>query len=324
MNTRVLNLLKQPTLIEKEQSTSHEFVEDMPSYAINTELSQEEHTRVLSNYFFRNKDIYISRHNRYADYPSHTHTFLEMNYVLQGSVHEVVDGKSITLHTGDLLLLDVGSTHSIAALSNNDILINILFRTKNISINLLSDLRRSNNILYEFLLNQVISDTSKKRDYLLFPKKRSTAIQETLDRIIDEYYLKHDFANSIIKSYLSILLVQLVREYPLNHPHQESKTRLLAIQILKDVAAEYKTISLNDLADRYNYNKNYLSNIFKSEVGQTFSEVLTRQRLIQARTLITSTSLPVTSIMSQVGITNKTFFYKKYKEFYHSTPSNDR
>ncbi|WP_436704465.1 AraC family transcriptional regulator [Lactiplantibacillus plantarum] len=324
MNTRILNALKQTTLIEEKQKASHYFVEDMPPYAINQELSLKEHGRVLSNYFFKNKDIYISRHNRYADYPTHTHTFLEMNYMLQGHATEIVDDKKITLNTGDLLLLDEGSTHSIKALGDNDLLINILFRTKNISINLLNDLRRSNNIFYDFLLSQVIEDSNHKRDYLVFTKKRNTEVQETLDRIIDEYYLKRDFSNSIIKSYLSILLVQLVREYPLNGPHQENKSSLLAIKVLKAIAEEYKTVSLEELANRYNYNKNYLSNIFKSEVGQTFSEVLTRQRLIQAHTLIASTSLPIATIMEQVGIKNKTFFYQKYKNYYKTLPSTDR
>ncbi|BEI54870.1 AraC family transcriptional regulator [Lactiplantibacillus plantarum] len=324
MNTRILNALKQTTLIEEKQKASHCFVEDMPPYAINQELSLKEHGRVLRNYFFKNKDIYISRHNRYADYPTHTHTFLEMNYMLQGHATEIVDDKKITLNTGDLLLLDEGSTHSIKALGDNDLLINILFRTKNISINLLNDLRRSNNIFYDFLLSQVIEDSNHKRDYFVFTKKRNTEVQETLDRIIDEYYLKRDFSNSIIKSYLSILLVQLVREYPLNGPHQENKSSLLAIKVLKAIAEEYKTVSLEELANRYNYNKNYLSNIFKSEVGQTFSEVLTRQRLIQAHTLIASTSLPIATIMEQVGIKNKTFFYQKYKNYYKTLPSTDR
>ena len=187
MNTRILNALKQTTLIEEKQKASHCFVEDMPPYAINQELSLKEHGRVLSNYFFKNKDIYISRHNRYADYPTHTHTFLEMNYMLQGHATEIVDDKKITLNIGDLLLLDEGSTHSIKALGDNDLLINILFRTKNISINLLNDLRRSNNIFYDFLLSQVIEDSNHKRDYLVFTKKRNTEVQETLDRIIDEY-----------------------------------------------------------------------------------------------------------------------------------------
>ncbi|MCA1343690.1 MULTISPECIES: AraC family transcriptional regulator [Lactiplantibacillus] len=324
MNTRILNFLKQPTLIEEKQKASHRFVEDMPPYAINQELSQKEHGRVLSNYFFRNKDIYISRHNRYADYPTHTHTFLEMNYMLQGSATEIVDGKQITLNTGDLLLLDNGSTHSIKALGEDDLLINILFRTKNISISLLNDLRRSNNIFYDFLLSQVINKQNKNRDYLIFTKRRNQEVQATLDRIIEEYYSNNDFSNSIIKSYLSILLVQLVREYPVSGPHQENKTKLLTIKILKVIAQEYKTISLNELAQRYSYNKNYLSNVFKSEVGQTFSEVLTRQRLIQAHTLITSTSLPIATIMDQVGIKNKTFFYRKYKQYYQKLPSADR
>ena len=53
MNTRILNALKQTTLIEEKQKASHCFVEDMPPYAINQELSLKEHGRVLSNYFFK-------------------------------------------------------------------------------------------------------------------------------------------------------------------------------------------------------------------------------------------------------------------------------
>lgn len=324
MRARVLNLLKQPTLIEHQQKSQHCFVDDMPPYAINKELSEEEHTRVLSNYFFRNKDIYVSRHNRYADYPTHTHTFIEMNYMFAGSAQELVDGKPITLHTGDLLLLDAGSSHSIAALGDNDLLINILFRSKNISINLLNDLRRSNSVLYEFLLNRVVGEQAKHSDYLLFEKKRSNDIQTTIDRIIEEYYLKQDFSNTIIKSYLSILIVQLVREYPLSNTRAKSKKQLLAIKVLGDITNEYQDITLNELAKRYSYNKNYLSNLIKSETGKTFSEVLTQQRLIQAHTLINSTSQPIATIMQQVGISNRTFFYKKYHEYYHSMPSEDR
>lgn len=49
MNTRILNALKQTTLIEEKQKASHCFVEDMPPYAINQELSLKEHGRVLRN-----------------------------------------------------------------------------------------------------------------------------------------------------------------------------------------------------------------------------------------------------------------------------------
>lgn len=324
MNIRVLRLLKNVTSLELEQKKTHHFCEDMPSKAINSKLSTEVDTRVLNNFFFRNRDIYISKHNRFADYPMHTHTFLEMNYMLQGTATEIVEGEKIVLHSGDLLLLDVGSKHAIQALDEEDILINILFREQTISVNLLSDLRRNNSVLYDFLISHAVGKKAIHADFLLFPKKRGSEIKETIEHIIDEYFLKRDFSNSVIKSYLSISLTQLVREYPLEKNDQISKSQKLATDILKIISQKFRTITLKKVAKQYNYNENYLSNLFKEEVGKTFSEILTQERLIQAHSMITNTIIPITAIMERVGISNKTFFYNKYKEFYHSTPGEDR
>lgn len=324
MNTRVLNLLRNITSLELKQKNNHRFFEDMPSKAINNELSTQANARVLNNFFFRNRDIYISKHNRFADYPSHTHTFLEMNYMLHGTATEIVDNKKIVLQTGDLLLLDVGSKHSIQALGQDDILINILFREQNISVNLLSALQRNNSVLSDFLISRAVGNKTTQVNYLLFQKKQGSEIQETIEYIIDEYFLKRDFSNSIIKAYLSILLTQLVREYPLSTDEHAGKQQKLMIKILKKISEEYSTITLKKISKQYSYNENYLSNLFKNEVGKTFTEVVTQQRLIKSHNLIINTTIPITTIMERVGISNKTFFYKKYKQFYHSTPGADR
>lgn len=138
----VLNQLMKTTAIERQQLKIYEFQNDMPVAAYDTSLTQERKTPVLNNYFFKNKNIYVSKHNRYAPYPVHTHTFLEINYVLRGEVDEVVEGREMHLKTGDLLLLDVGCNHSIGYLGTNDLLINILFRDRDINIDLLNDLRK--------------------------------------------------------------------------------------------------------------------------------------------------------------------------------------
>ena len=78
MDKSIMKILTKITAIEKEQKKTNCFVEDMPRFAISHNLSAQNSSRVLSNYFFRNKDIYISKHNRFADYPEHTHIFLEM------------------------------------------------------------------------------------------------------------------------------------------------------------------------------------------------------------------------------------------------------
>ncbi|MGQ4557714.1 hypothetical protein ACUIJQ_00155 [Levilactobacillus hammesii] len=41
---------------------------------------------------------------------------------------------------------------------------------------------------------------------------------------------------------------------------------------------------------------------------------------MHAHTLLASTQMPVGEIIKQVGISNRTFFYKKYREYYHKAP----
>lgn len=319
----VLNQLMKTTAIERQQLKSYEFQNDMPVAAYDTSLTQERKTPVLNNYFFKNKNIYVSKHNRYAPYPVHTHTFLEINYVLRG---EVVEGREIHLKTGDLLLLDVGCKHSIGYLGTNDLLINILFRDRDINIDLLNDLRKNQSVLYEFLLNRKIGIGNTEK-YIYFPQTKGREISETLDRIIEEYYLQKNYGDSIISSYLSILIAQMVRNYRVddhNIGKSLSKRQIIVIEILKDINDNYATVKLSDEAVKYGYNKNYLSNIFKSIVEDTFSNIVNKQRIINAHILLDTTALPVTEVMKKVGIKNKTFFYRKYEERYKASPGKKR
>ncbi|NVM32111.1 helix-turn-helix domain-containing protein [Pediococcus acidilactici] len=324
MNPRALHMLSQTNIVEEKQKIKRSFVEDMPSYVLQTGELSDDKIQILNNNLFKNRDVYISRHNRYAPYPAHSHTFFEMNYMLQGHATEIVNDQRIELQTGDLLLLDIGAKHQIAVLGDHDILVNILFKRQVISINLLNDIRRSNSILHEFLIDRAIDDATGTKNFLLFKHKSGHEIPNVLDKVIEEYYLKRDFSNSIIKSYLQILFVLLVRHYPLDIGQHPTKQQILVTKILKQIAENYQTIRLDDLARKYKYSKNYLGNLFKEVTGKTFTQAVTQQRLIQARNLISSTNLPITEIMHQIGITNKTFFYKKYEEFYHGKPGDDR
>ncbi|WP_300558760.1 helix-turn-helix domain-containing protein [Companilactobacillus sp.] len=321
MDSRVLGRLRQHELVENEQLKTGHHVSDLPNKAISKQNSTQK-VKVLNNYFFRNRDVYISKHDRFADYPTHSHQFLEMNYMLNGSCDQIVDGKEVHLNKGDLLLIDVGCSHSIKKLNEDDLLINLLFRDQSISINLLDDMRRSNSVLYDFLINRVSgSDNSLK--YIIFRNNIDNDIQYTMEDIITEYYSKREFSDSIIKSYLSILLTKLVRHYHVPTDQKNPQQKLM-VQILKDISTDFRTINLTDLAKKYGYNKNYLSNFIKKEAGKSFSTLVMNQRLIQAHSQITSTTLPISEIIDNIGMKNKTSFYKKYKAYYLMMPGDER
>src|SRR5699024_11024000 len=246
MDHRVLGRLRQYELIEIKQKKANHHIDDLPNYAVNKKSHKD---KILNDYFFRNRDVYISKHSRFADYPEHSHQFLEMNYMLSGTCDQIVNGEPVHLNQGDLLLIDVGCTHSIKRLGENDLLINLLFRDKNISINFLNDMSRTKSVLYEFLINRAAGENNSVK-YLVFSKNIDNDINKTMEDIITEYYSKREFSNTIIKSYLSILLAKLVRHYHIPTNSREPQQQKI-IKILKDISENYQTLNLTKLSKKY-------------------------------------------------------------------------
>lgn len=322
MDMTVFKKLQALTPVEVEQQRTHTVSDDLPPQALDLASTHVNNLPVLNDYFFRNRNIFISKHNRFAPYPTHTHQFLEINYMLRGHVTEIVNGQKLVLSEGDVLLLDAGSTHSIGAAGQNDLLINILFRDRNISIDLLNQIQSAKSVLYDFLLNRIDSQ-NETMQYILFSAQSSGTIQATIDDLIDEYYQPGDFSDTIIQSSLTILIAKLIRNYHVQ-ARPASASQKMAIKMLSAIREHYPTVTLEALADDYAYNKNYLGNLFHREVGKTFSQALTEERLIHARELIQSTDEAISVVCAQVGISNRSFFYHKYADKFGHTPKADR
>lgn len=75
----ILNSLMKTTKVEKEQLKSLEFHNDMPLDVYDVKLSEKERTPIISDVLFKNKNIYVSKHNRYAPYPTHSLTYIFRN-----------------------------------------------------------------------------------------------------------------------------------------------------------------------------------------------------------------------------------------------------
>lgn len=316
----LLKILKNETVIEKEQRENRVFVPDFedvenptPPYA----------PKLRSNLFFKNKDVYISKHNRFAPYPEHSHEFIELNYQLNGTSEQIINGKKHVLRAGDLLLLDMGSVHSITSLGKDDILLNILFSNKMISLDWLREVSTTDSILYRILLT-TNSVTEATTNFLIFRDNNETHLQKILEQMIREYVFSQPFSNQIISNYLPILLYELSRQFPIDYNLFNTSTDDPFIQVLEIIDTEFEYITLDEISNRLSYNKNYLSNLIKDKSGSTFTQLLNEKKLMKAQLLIESTEMPINMIASIVGFSNNTYFYKKYKEFFKVLPSEHR
>ncbi|MGT2784622.1 AraC family transcriptional regulator [Streptococcus merionis] len=306
---------------ERAQLQKHDFIADFPELKT---YSGSQIPVISQQIFGNNKDVYISKHSRFAAYPTHSHQFLEINYVYHGECRQTINGHDYHFQAGDIILMDSESTQSIQALGEEDILINILFRNKDISLDWLNQLQSHNSVIYNLLLNATL-DHRQQANFAIFPKEKTGAVLPVLHQLLTEYFFPNDFSDKMIEHYLSILMYHLART--LSQVNQEAilaKSNDPYAKLLDLIEQEFATLTLAQAADKLNFNKNYLSNLVKTRSGQTFTQLLHQKRLSHAKLLITSTELPIQEIAQMTGFSNRTFFYQKYQETYGCKPADSR
>jgi len=83
-------------------------------------------------------------------------------------------------------------------------------------------------------------------------------------------------------------------------------------------------ISLNILAEEFHLSAQYISQLFKNEIGVNFLAYLTNMRMEQAKKLLISTALPISEISVQSGYADYRVFTKTFKRTEGYTPSQYR
>lgn len=311
----ITDYLTKETDIETQQKETGKHIPDYDSQ--NAGLP-----RLTNDLFLANRSIYISKHNRYAPYPKHTHQFLELNYVLQGQCQQIINDTPYTFYEGDILLMDAGSAHAIEALGEDDLLINFVFKDTQISLKNLEELQGQNSILYQFLLKSHTHIQSAE-NFIVLRSDKTNQSKNLIELMLNEYFEPKPFSNQILEHYLSILLFELARSLPtLGETVRDANDPY--VQILELIDQEYSTLTLAQAAKHLNFNKNYLSNLIKEKGNATFTELLNQKKLMMAQLLLKSTNFSIEKICQTVGYSNKTYFYKQFQEKFGKLPSQVR
>jgi two-component system response regulator YesN len=84
------------------------------------------------------------------------------------------------------------------------------------------------------------------------------------------------------------------------------------------------TLSMKELAGHIHLNPSYASVLFKEETKETFSDYVTRQRLIKAKQLLIETDLKIYAISENTGFSTSKYFVKVFREQEGMTPREYR
>ncbi|WP_434166743.1 helix-turn-helix domain-containing protein [Bacillus thuringiensis] len=103
---------------------------------------------------------------------------------------------------------------------------------------------------------------------------------------------------------------------------QHSKTIAICKNyIFKNI---YNQISVKQIAAFANVNSDYLSILFKKEVGISLIEYIQRERIEEAKKLLTFTSYSLSDICASLNFSDQSYFTKIFKKITNETPGKYR
>lgn len=113
-----------------------------------------------------------------------------------------------------------------------------------------------------------------------------------------------------------------------NHFLSELKSRPKTderfVEIMNDIQTNYRTVTLEALAEKYFLSVPYLSRYIKERSGKTFRELLTEIRMQRARSMLKSEGITIEQVAEQAGYPSVEHFSRQFKKLYGVAPSEYR
>lgn len=269
------------------------------------------------------KLIDIRPHTRFTHFPSHTHNYIEIIYMCNGTTTHLINNRTpIVLETGDFLFLNQNVTQEIMPASHDDIAVNFFVLPE--FFDKLFPMVEEETNLRSFLIGSLKHEKSLV-DYLHFQTHDVLPIQNLAENMIWSLLNKQTNQHNIMQSTMGLLFLQLMNYTDLmNQGSSNQFEQNMIFTALKYIDESYKEGTLAELSTILNQPTYYVSKLIKKHSGETFKSLLQNKRLNQAAELLENTQLPVEDIIGIVGYDNTSYFHRKFKEHYGVTPKTYR
>ena len=136
------------------------------------------------------------------------------------------------------------------------------------------------------------------------------------------------YAQLAVKASLDLLLVILCTEFEpqrLNEMPEDEQRRSAIRRLLAYIEEHYaEKLTLENLADFAQYNRTYVSTLFKQVVGVNFHEYLSRVRFQHALSDLALTNDGLTDIALRNGFADLKTFNARFRSTLHRTPTEYR
>lgn len=256
--------------------------------------------------------LYISSTTYEKDWISlnHSHSFVELFYVVGGKGYLSLDGQDIPIKKDQLIIVNPNVRHTEKSSSKYPLsyivlgIDNLHLESQSSGMSLHQD---SNCSIYDFA-------------------SYHTSFFPIFSHMLQEVK-KHDVSyESICQHYLSILMLTFERitgdAFTAFSPEEVPSE---CEQIKLHIDSHYQdTLSLDTLAEFVHLNKYYLAHLFSEAYGISPIHYLLERRLLHSKELLKTSSYSITQIAQVTGFSSANYFSQAFKKHTGMTPRQYR
>lgn len=261
-------------------------------------------------------------HYQQNDIESHTHTFFELVYILNGSAIHEHDDTTEVISAGDYFIIDIGSIHSYKA-GENFSLYNFLFLPEFIDETLSTCTSFQELIRHGMYRYHKIS-LGLHTEHRLFHDTDGRVLQ-IMNLIYQEYQEQKLGYADICQSLIREIFIRMMRDTLEKEPyHQQiSQQYPLPVQQSLHFFSEHfqESATITNFCKEYHYSREYICRLFKKQIGIAPIDYIRKLKMERACLLLSSSDLRINEVAEQCGYHDEKTFRSTFKKLLGITPT---
>ena len=255
------------------------------------------------------------------EYPLHMHEYgyIEIIYVLKGSINLYISTEDICLKADDVFIVNEANLHYIHDCSDDNVV-----QIYHIYLDAFSDYYAEFSQVLFILNTTYNNDVPELIEY----------VKNLLRNISKQFFdidIDHNPLNNIHENLVSLLLcltnsfqywyIKDNKIQPTN-PYKDKPIQVNRIRnIVRYMYENYqKKLTLDDIAEHEYLSKYYISHLFTSVLGESYQNIITRLRVEMSLMGIADTSKNLEEVAIESGFSSPTFLRRRYKDITGYSP----
>ncbi len=258
-----------------------------------------------------------------GDFFRHIHKdFTELVIVMEGTTSHLVGEDTHLVKKGDVFVVGSNTEHEYKD-SRNFQLCNIMFKPDFFFYNTFH-IKEAAGFHALFYIEPYMTKEYVFKSRFRLKEKEYRLVYSLLEKMMAEYHSKLEGWKEMIHSAFTELVVYLSRNY--NMPEDTKEQGIIQIaNAVSFIEKNYKLpITVKEIADTAYLSERHFTRIFKETYQFTPMQYVIRLRLIYGAELLKNTGETVTEIALLCGFPDNNYFARKFKSFYHFSPSEYR